>query len=343
MTELDIERLKRDAEYMRDAIGPHAVNFTTGQVIELIAEIERLRSMHGSAEPVLYRCFHCLEEFADSESAALHFGKTELQNPACLINIAEYRAMEQRMLAYNQEDAEIHREMANLQSSHTQALKREEEIGYARGLRDGAKYPNEVAAAPQGNNPVHFFRQHVGGNWIEATSIRDPREYMDNRIFEFRTLYTAPPAPVSADIDTAAFVASEKIMEICAEKLQPSRASQRQAQIQCVVIDAFRSAPVSAQPVAREAIRLAVQRITEIQKRDGGRAWQEAKSILFSDLTFVVQELIDALAKLPPNAMPTSPTRPCACMGTETGARCKPGCESKAEIAAKESSNADQA
>jgi len=86
-------------------------------------------------------------------------------------------------------------------------------------------------------------------------------------------------------------------------------------------------APVSAEPVAREAIRLAVQRITEIQKRDGGRAWQEAKSILFGDLTFVVQELIDALAKLPPNVLPALEARPCACVGVETGTRCLPGCE----------------
>jgi len=82
----------------------------------------------------VWRCFHCAELFVDESSAAEHFGTSERQNPACQIDIAEYREMESRMVRYNEEDADIHREMRRMDGEHRQALRREEEIGYARGL-----------------------------------------------------------------------------------------------------------------------------------------------------------------------------------------------------------------
>ena len=42
-------------------------------------------------------------------------------------------------------------------------------------------------------NEIHFYRQ-IGSRWIESETDADPRDYMDHRIFEFRTLYTAAPA-----------------------------------------------------------------------------------------------------------------------------------------------------
>jgi hypothetical protein len=66
-----------------------------------------------------------------------------------------------------------------------------------------------------------------------------------------------------------------------------------------------------AKAVAREAIRLAVQRITEIQKRDGGKTWHLAKATLSNDLTFVAQGLIDALVILP-SATPVAQALPVA-------------------------------
>lgn len=81
-----------------------------------------------------WRCFHCDEAFADAESAAVHFGKSERQNPICTIDAAEYRAMEQRMLRYNEEDSDLHREIYGLRAKHASELRREEEKGYALGL-----------------------------------------------------------------------------------------------------------------------------------------------------------------------------------------------------------------
>lgn len=96
------------------------------------------------ASDIPYRCFHCDETFEDKELAARHFGTSQIQNPACTIDIAEYRSMEARMIAYNEEDADIHREMGHLRSTHATELKREEETGYARGLADAVKHPAEA-------------------------------------------------------------------------------------------------------------------------------------------------------------------------------------------------------
>jgi hypothetical protein len=87
----------------------------------------------------VYTCFHCKEEFITDEDAALHFGTSLAQVPACTIDAAEYRAMEERMRRYNEEDADIHREMHRMAGAHVTALKREEERGYAKGLEEAYK------------------------------------------------------------------------------------------------------------------------------------------------------------------------------------------------------------
>jgi len=107
----------------------------------------RAAQAEPSAQPV-WRCFHCDEVFADAESAALHFGRSEMQSPACSIDIAEYRAMEQRMRSYSEEDTALHREIHGLLAKHQTELMRAEEKGYARGLADGMKEANQQQAEP---------------------------------------------------------------------------------------------------------------------------------------------------------------------------------------------------
>ncbi|MNF00926.1 hypothetical protein D3C80_1998320 [compost metagenome] len=46
--------------------------------------------------------------------------------------------MEARMRSYNDEDAEIHRAMARQRTQHQIELRRAEEQGYSRGLKDAA-------------------------------------------------------------------------------------------------------------------------------------------------------------------------------------------------------------
>ena len=91
-----------------------------------------------------WRCFHCGESFTDKAAAALHFGTSLRERPACEIDVAEYRAMEARMHRYNEEDSDLHRAMYGMQSDHATALIREEEKGYARGLADAQKFPEKL-------------------------------------------------------------------------------------------------------------------------------------------------------------------------------------------------------
>lgn len=114
-------------------------------VRELVAPVLYTSPVTGGERDPEWRCFHCGESFAERESAALHFGATEIQSPACTVDIAEYRAMEARMRDYNNEDAELHREIASLRCKHATELRREEEKGYARGLADAnARFSERV-------------------------------------------------------------------------------------------------------------------------------------------------------------------------------------------------------
>jgi hypothetical protein len=49
--------------------------------------------------------------------------------------------------------------------------------------------------------PVHFFRQKVGGSWIEAPNGIDHIKHLP--FFEFRTLYAAPQAPANSALTDA--------------------------------------------------------------------------------------------------------------------------------------------
>lgn len=93
-----------------------------------------------------WRCFHCDESFTDREAAALHFGTREHHQPACTIDIAEYRRAEAENQRYREEDSDLHREMYALRAQHQVELRRAEEAGYARGLKDGAA--QEVGVEP---------------------------------------------------------------------------------------------------------------------------------------------------------------------------------------------------
>ncbi|KWH57856.1 hypothetical protein [Burkholderia cepacia] len=133
------------------------------------------------AEGSAWRCFHCDEVFTDAESATLHFGRSERQSPACSIDIAEYRSMEQRMHAYNEEDSELHRTMYRMQAQHQTDLRREEEKGYARGLADGMKEhrsPAMAAAAPADERAA--FEQHLRDTAMPVLPVwKDGKPYRD--------------------------------------------------------------------------------------------------------------------------------------------------------------------
>jgi hypothetical protein len=100
-----------------------------------------------------WTCFHCGETFTTVGSARDHFGSTPSATPGCVIDqvaleeggkpergrglLMALRKAELELDAYRQEDTELHRCMYRMQGEHSTALRREEEKGYARGLRDG--------------------------------------------------------------------------------------------------------------------------------------------------------------------------------------------------------------
>ena len=84
-----------------------------------------------------WRCFHCDEVFRSVRAAKAHFGNNECAEPACQIDAQQLRDLEEQLSRYRNEDTDLHRQIASMESAHQRALMRAEEDGYAKGLRDG--------------------------------------------------------------------------------------------------------------------------------------------------------------------------------------------------------------
>lgn len=91
-----------------------------------------------------WRCFHCDEHFTLRSDAAAHFGYQQDATPACRIApdlrglIGVMRLQEGQLHRFRQEDSDAARQFYALGAEHSQALRREEEKGYERGLKDGS-------------------------------------------------------------------------------------------------------------------------------------------------------------------------------------------------------------
>jgi len=90
-----------------------------------------------------WTCFHCGETFYHPIPAKRHFGIDQSDDPACKLKgarehgmLISLRAAEAQLRLYQQEDTNLHRQIYRLNSEHDTALRREEEKGYERGLRD---------------------------------------------------------------------------------------------------------------------------------------------------------------------------------------------------------------
>lgn len=101
-----------------------------------------------------WRCFHCDAVFHTQIEARNHFGSTEDSEPACRIKapgewnlLQALRNAEDQLARYRSEDSDILRAMWSMQSDHAQALRREEEKGYSRGLADARQHPETIGLA----------------------------------------------------------------------------------------------------------------------------------------------------------------------------------------------------
>jgi hypothetical protein len=94
-------------------------------------------------DPKSWRCFHCDEVFTSQIDARNHFGRDQGCETACRIKVAgefallqALRNAEDALARYHNEDSDILRSLWAITADHAVALRREEEKGYARGLRD---------------------------------------------------------------------------------------------------------------------------------------------------------------------------------------------------------------
>ena len=94
-----------------------------------------------------WRCFHCDETFTKAQErwAREHFGRDESKDPVCLIRTAGESSLltalrnaqdELDLNRANTDDSDVVRAMGAMAADHAQALIREEERGYAKGVSD---------------------------------------------------------------------------------------------------------------------------------------------------------------------------------------------------------------
>ena len=95
-----------------------------------------------------WRCFHCGDTFTRAQKrwAREHFGRDSMAEPVCLIRSAGESALltalrnaEDELAQRRAEDSDVLRAMWAMSADHAEALKREEERGYARGVADARK------------------------------------------------------------------------------------------------------------------------------------------------------------------------------------------------------------
>lgn len=89
-----------------------------------------------------WRCFFCGETFTDIACATQHFGGDLSSLAGCQIKAEEggllnaLRKVEDQLARYRVEDSDTDRAMYAMQANHRQALIREEEAGYNKGMSD---------------------------------------------------------------------------------------------------------------------------------------------------------------------------------------------------------------
>lgn len=120
---------------------------------------ERIVQLLNEEPPHGWTCFHCGEHFpatfVGQRDARAHFGEHPGEEPGCVMQLgpedrsvlARLRRAEGELDRYRQEDSDKDREMAALRSDHAQALIREEEKGYTKGVRDARAEGADVVKA----------------------------------------------------------------------------------------------------------------------------------------------------------------------------------------------------
>lgn len=88
-----------------------------------------------------WRCFHCDAVFRSASEAGIHFGADEAATCACVMRheqhlVEHIRDLEAQLASYRDDRDQIMRSIMMLEGEHAAELRREEEKGYERGVRD---------------------------------------------------------------------------------------------------------------------------------------------------------------------------------------------------------------
>lgn len=99
-----------------------------------------------------WRCYFCDVVLRSPASAREHFGASQLAEPACQLKGHEHgligivRKQEAELARFRAEDSDLIRAWHSRDAEHQAEVRRAEELGYDRGLRDGRTYPAEHPA-----------------------------------------------------------------------------------------------------------------------------------------------------------------------------------------------------
>lgn len=113
---------------------------------ESTARIHKQSELLSQKADKSWRCFHCDEVFTSRQYAAEHFGFDEGATPACKISgheghlVTYIRKLEAELASYRAESDSITLAWFAKESEHVQAMLREEEKGFARGVADMQKH-----------------------------------------------------------------------------------------------------------------------------------------------------------------------------------------------------------
>lgn len=107
-----------------------------------------------SARKIHWRCFHCDATFTKAQErwAREHFGDDMGDLPVCKMRLpgehellSALRKAQRELRRFYAEDTDLIRAIYAMRADHADALRREEERGYEKGLADGRALAVETA------------------------------------------------------------------------------------------------------------------------------------------------------------------------------------------------------
>lgn len=138
------------------------------------------------ADPVQWRCFHCDATFTVHQErwAREHFGANEGETPVCKMRIpgeahliTALRKAQAELASYRSEDTDLMRAIESMEADYREKMIREEEKGYARGLKDYMAVEAERDKAAASVKAICEMFARYGADFEEVESILRHRQW----------------------------------------------------------------------------------------------------------------------------------------------------------------------